>query len=138
MGGPRLFLAVLYVYHTYILNNLYMCKVSYNYLIFFVTFEKKIIEMVYEPVTFFTFSIIFGTLKHGSLEINSLVLNNCFSYSNVYQNVVNTLSKKVSKTWFSFFLSFFFFFQKLKISFSLDRASLCKFYQHVVQIFVIK
>ena len=33
------------------------------------------------------------TLKDNSLEINSLSLNNCFSYRNVFQNGVNALSK---------------------------------------------
>ena len=33
--------------------------------------------------------------ENGSLEINSLALNNCFSYRNVFQNFVNALSKIV-------------------------------------------
>ena len=37
--------------------------------------------------------VSFGTLKDGSLEINSLALNHCFSYRNVFQNGVNALSK---------------------------------------------
>ena len=36
-------------------------------------------------------SVIFGTLKDGSLQINSLALNHCFSYRNVFQNGVNAL-----------------------------------------------
>ena len=36
---------------------------------------------------------MFGTLKDGSLEINSLDLNNCFSYRNVYQNGVKRFIK---------------------------------------------
>ena len=40
---------------------------------------------------------IFGTVKDSSLKINSLPLNNCFSYRNVLQNGVNSLSKKVLK-----------------------------------------
>ena len=39
----------------------------------------------------------FETLTDGSLEINSLALNNCFSYRNVYQNGANVLSKMVLK-----------------------------------------
>ena len=38
---------------------------------------------------------MFGTLKDGSLEITSLALNNSFSYRNVFQNGVNSLSKMV-------------------------------------------
>ena len=48
------------------------------------------------------YNLIFGTLKDGFLEINSLALNNCFSYRNVFQNGVNTLSKMVLKTRFLF------------------------------------
>ena len=42
-------------------------------------------------------TVIFGTLEDGSLEINSLALNNCFSYRHVFQNGVNALSKMVYK-----------------------------------------
>ena len=42
-------------------------------------------------------TIIFGTLEDGSLEINSLTLNTCFSYRNSFQNSVNALSKTVLK-----------------------------------------
>ena len=50
-------------------------------------------------------------MKVGSLEINSLALNNCFSCRNVFLNDVNALSKKVFKDpFFSFF--FFFFWSK--------------------------
>ena len=38
-------------------------------------------------------------MNDGSLEINNLALNNCFSYRNVFQNGTNTLSK----------IGFFFF-----------------------------
>ena len=38
-------------------------------------------------------TVIFGTLKDGSLLINILASNNCFSYRNIFQNGVNTLSK---------------------------------------------
>ena len=37
----------------------------------------------------------FRSLKDSSLEINSLALNKCFSYRNVFQNGVNALSKIV-------------------------------------------
>ena len=37
-------------------------------------------------------------MKDGSLKINSLALNNCFSHKNVFQNGVNALSKMVLKT----------------------------------------
>ena len=61
----------------------------------------------------------FWKLKDGSLEINSLALNNCFSYRNVFQNGINALTKMVFKnTFFCFVL--FCFFKKLKISCSLD------------------
>ena len=40
--------------------------------------------------------VIFGTLKDDSLLINNLESNNCFSHGNVFQNVVNTLSKMVN------------------------------------------
>ena len=33
-------------------------------------------------------------------SIVSLALNNCFSYRNVFQNGVNSLSKMIEKTWF--------------------------------------
>ena len=39
----------------------------------------------------------FGTLKDDSLEINTLALNNCFSYRNVFQNDVSVWSKMVLK-----------------------------------------
>ena len=42
-------------------------------------------------------TVIFETLKDGSLEINRLALNNGFSYRNVFQNGVNALSKMVIK-----------------------------------------
>ena len=48
-------------------------------------------------------TVILGTLKDDSLEINSLALNNCFSYRNVFQNGVYALSKKALKN--PFFLS---------------------------------
>ena len=38
---------------------------------------------------------MFGTLKDGNLQIDSLALNNCFSYRNIFQNSV-----KVCQTWF--------------------------------------
>ena len=38
-------------------------------------------------------SAISGKVKDGSLQINSLVSNNCFSYRHVFQNGVNALSK---------------------------------------------
>ena len=39
----------------------------------------------------------FGTVKYSILKINSLPLNNCFSFRNVLQNGVNSLSKMVLK-----------------------------------------
>ena len=45
-------------------------------------------------------AVLFGTLKDGSLQINSLALNNCFSYRNIFQNGVNTLSKRFKKPGF--------------------------------------
>ena len=44
-------------------------------------------------------TVIFGTLKDDSLEINSLASNNCFSHRhdrNVFQTGVNTLSTMVN------------------------------------------
>ena len=38
-------------------------------------------------------TIIFGTLKDGSLLINTLASNICFSYRNMFQNGVDALSK---------------------------------------------
>ena len=40
-------------------------------------------------------TIIFGTLKDGSLLINTLASNICFSYRNMFQNGVDALSKIV-------------------------------------------
>ena len=55
-------------------------------------------------------TVILCTLKDGSLQ-NSLALNSCFSYRNVFQNGVNALSKMVFKK-MCFFFFFFFFGQK--------------------------
>ena len=55
-------------------------------------------------------SVIFGTLKDGSLVINTLASNICFSNRKMFKNGVNTLSKIVDA-----FLS-----KKLKISSSLS------------------
>ena len=43
----------------------------------------------------FRITIIFGTLKDGSLLINTLASNICFSYRNMFQNGVDALSKIV-------------------------------------------
>ena len=43
---------------------------------------------------------IFGTLKDGSLQINSLPLKNCCRYRNVLQNGVNICQKCFLKTCF--------------------------------------
>ena len=40
-------------------------------------------------------TVIFGTLKDGSLSINNLASNICFSYRNMFQNGVDALSKIV-------------------------------------------
>ena len=40
-------------------------------------------------------TITFGTLKDGSLLINTLASNICFSYRNMFQNGVDALSKIV-------------------------------------------
>ena len=40
-------------------------------------------------------TVVFGTLKDGSLLINSLPSNICFSYRNMFQNGVDALSKIV-------------------------------------------
>ena len=38
-------------------------------------------------------TVIFGTLKDGSLLVNTLASNICFSYRNMFQNGVDALSK---------------------------------------------
>ena len=40
-------------------------------------------------------TVIFGTLKDGSLLINTLASNICFSYRNIFQNGVDALPKIV-------------------------------------------
>ena len=40
-------------------------------------------------------TVIFGTLQNGSLLINTLASNICFSYRNMFQNGVDALSKIV-------------------------------------------
>ena len=40
-------------------------------------------------------TVIFGTLKDGSLIINTLASNICFSYRNIFQNGVDALPKIV-------------------------------------------
>ena len=40
-------------------------------------------------------TVIFGTLKDGSLLINTLASNICFSYRNMFQNDIDALSKIV-------------------------------------------
>ena len=40
-------------------------------------------------------TVIFGTLKDGSLLINTVASNICFSYRNMFQNGVDALSKIV-------------------------------------------
>ena len=42
-------------------------------------------------------TVVFGTLEDGSLQINNLTSNNCFSYLNVFQNGVNALSKMIDQ-----------------------------------------
>ena len=60
-------------------------------------------------LTYWT-TVIFGTLKDDSLQINSFALDNCFSYRNVFQNGVNALSTMVLKNpVFGFFLFLFLF-----------------------------
>ena len=59
-------------------------------------------------------------LTDGSLEINSLVFKNCFSYRNVFQNGTNFLLKFVLKNPF--------FCQKTKNSCSLDYTILFKYH----------
>ena len=62
-------------------------------------------------------TVIFGTLKDGSLLINTLASNICFSYRNMFQNGVDALSKIVDA----------FFSKKLKISSSSDYPIMFKF-----------
>ena len=64
----------------------------------------------------------------GSLEI-SLILNNSFSFRNVFQTGFKTLSKMVLKK--------YFFLSKSSIFLcSLDHTISFKFHQHVVQILI--
>ena len=44
-------------------------------------------------------TVIFGTLKDGSLLINTLASNICFSYRNMFENGVDALSKIVDAFW---------------------------------------
>ena len=44
-------------------------------------------------------TVIFGTLNGGSLLINTLASNICFSYRNMFQNGVDALSKIVDAFW---------------------------------------
>ena len=69
----------------------------------------------------------FGTLKDGSLEINSLALNNCFSYRNVFQNGVSALSKIVL-IFVCLFVCFVLFFQKAQNLCSLAQTILFQFH----------
>ena len=41
-------------------------------------------------------TVIFGTRKDGSLLINTLASNICFTYRNMFQNGVDALSKKLT------------------------------------------
>ena len=62
-------------------------------------------------------TVMFGTLKDGSLLINTLASNICFSYRNMFQNGVDALSKIVDA----------FFVKKFKISSSSDYPIMFKF-----------
>ena len=75
-------------------------------------------------------SLIFGTLKDGSLQINGLPINNCFIYRNVFQNDVNSLSKIVLKTKQK---QKRFPVLKVTILYISDHSILFKSYQHAVQ-----
>ena len=70
-------------------------------------------------------TVIFGTLQYGSLKINNLALNNCFSHRSIFQNGVNDLSSMALKTPV--------FLWKSSISCTLDHTILFKFHWHVVQ-----
>merc|ERR1712240_255136 len=58
---------------------------------------SAMLSATFNLVTRVRLPLIFGTLKDGSLQINTLALNNCFSYRNIFQNGVNALSKMVLK-----------------------------------------
>ena len=62
-------------------------------------------------------TLVCGTLKDGSLFINTLASNICFSYRNMFQNGVGALSKIVDA----------FFVKKLKILSSSDYLKMFKF-----------
>ena len=62
-------------------------------------------------------TVIFGTLKDGSLLINTLASNICFNYRNVFQNGVDALAKIVDA----------FFVKKFKILSSSDYLIVFKF-----------
>ena len=74
--------------------------------------------------------VIFGTLNDGSLLINGLASNDCFSYRNFFQNGVDALSKI-----FNAFLSKISIFWKSDHPIMLKFASLrhkylcCQFWQ---------
>ena len=69
----------------------------------------------------------FGALKDSGLKSNRIALNNCFSYRNVFQNVVKLLSKFVLKQNVFFFL----LGQKAETWYGSDHTILFKFYQHM-------
>ena len=68
-------------------------------------------------------TVIFGTLKDGSLLINTLASNTCFSYRNIFQNGVDALPKIVDA----------FFVKNLKLSSISDYPIMFKFCKPVAQ-----
>ena len=52
-------------------------------------------------------TVIFGTLKNGSLQMNSLPSNNCLSYRNVFDNDKRFIKMVEKKRFFFYFFNFF-------------------------------
>ena len=69
-------------------------------------------------------TVIFGALKDGSLLINILASNNCFSYRNIFRNGVDALSK----------IGDAFFVEQLKILSSSDYPIYIMFKFYLVRI----
>ena len=76
-------------------------------------------------------TIIFETLKDSCLKIDSLPLNICFSYRNVFQNGVIALSKMALKTRF-FVKKLVFFFTFRTIRFGSNIASMWSKYTYQI------
>ena len=85
-------------------EGMYLIKCGMNLIYVFPVFIESCLEsliLIRSAMFGATFNLVtrvripyfVETLKDGSLEINSLALNNCFSYRNVFQNSVNAFVK---------------------------------------------